>query len=40
MTFKHISHRYSSHEEAAASYDKLERLGYMDPALYSHELYK
>lgn len=40
MTFKHISHRYSSHAEAAASYEKLDRLGYMDPALYSHELYK
>jgi len=40
MTLKYISHRYSSYEKAAASYRKLERLGYMNPVLYKYELYR
>lgn len=34
-TLKTLSYRYNTYDEARRAYDKLERLGYMDPALYS-----
>jgi hypothetical protein len=39
MSVKRITRHYPTYDEAAEAYHELERLGYLDPALYRGCLY-